>query len=166
MMRGLLGTLIVAVAAISTGTAQTMLHEGGHAAALQSDKSSQNSETEKQRAQQADLRLEHADVPMYPQLARTARIFGTVQVQVTVKDGKVVGTEVKSGHPMLAPATIENIQTWRFHPLVNATFTAKFIYRLETKKPLDPQNPKVELQLPLLVKITAVPVTLDGQAGQ
>jgi len=164
MMRRLLGMLIVA--AFSAAAAQTMLHEAGHAAGFQSDKSSQNSEAEKRHTQRADLRLEHADVPMYPQLARTARIFGTVQVRVTVKDGKVVSTEVQSGHPMLAPATVENIQTWRFHPLVNATFTTKFTYQLETKKPLDPQNPKVELQLPLLVKITAVPVTLDSQKGQ
>jgi TonB family protein len=161
-MRRLLGMLIVA--AISSAAAQT-LHEAGHAAGFQADKSSQNAEAEKQHMQRADLRLEHADVPMYPQLARTARISGTVQVQVTVKDGKVVSTEVKSGPPMLAPATVENIQTWRFHPLVNATFTTKFIYQIETKEPLDPQNPRVELQLPLLVKITAVPVLLDSQRG-
>ena len=98
---------------------------------------------------------------MYPQLARTARISGTVQVQVTVKDGKVVNTTVKSGPPMLGSAAVENIQTWRFHPLVNATFTTKFIYQIETKEALDPQNPTVELQLPLLVRITAVPVSLD-----
>ena len=90
--------------------------------------------------------------------------YDAVQVRVTVKEGKVVSTEVKSGPPMLAPATVENIQTWRFHPLVNATFITKFIYQL-TKEPLDPQNPKVELQLPLLVKITAVPVLLDSQKG-
>ena len=105
-------------------------------------------------------------MPLYPQLARTARIFGTVQVRVTVKEGKVVKTEVKSGPPVLVPATVENIQTWRFHPLVNATFTTKFIYQLETKEVLDPQNSKVELQLPLLVKITAVPALLDSQKGK
>jgi outer membrane biosynthesis protein TonB len=116
---------------------------------------------DQQAAQHPDLRLEHADVPMYPQLARTARILGTVEVQVTVKDGKVVSADVKSGPPVLARATVENIQTWRFYRLVNATFTTKFIYQLETRETLDPQNPKVELQLPLLAKITAVPVHLD-----
>jgi hypothetical protein len=111
-----------------------------------------------QAAQHPDLRLEHADVPMYPQLARTARIFGTVEVQV-------VSADVMSGPPVLARATVENIQTWRFYRLVNATFTTKFIYQLETKEPLDPQNPKVELQLPLLAKITAVPVQLDTKTN-
>lgn len=124
----------------------------------------QTAATQDQQVEQhRDLRLEHADVPMYPQLARTARIFGTVEVQVTVKDGKIANTEVKLGPPVLARATVENIQTWRFYHLVNATFTTKFIYQLEMKEPLDPQNPKVELQLPLLVKITTVPVPLNSQ---
>jgi TonB family protein len=162
-MRKLLPILLLV--AIGNARSQTFLHEGGHAAGVQSEKIAGNHEGSKEEQRPRDLRLEHADVPMYPQLARTARIFGTVQVQVTVKDGEVVSTEVKSGHPMLASATVENIQTWRFYPLVNATFTTKFTYQLETKEPLDPQNPKVELQLPLLVKITAVPVTLDSQKG-
>jgi TonB family protein len=65
--------------------------------------------------QQRDLRLEHADVPMYPQIARTVGISGTVEVQVTVMDGKVTNTEVKSGPPILARAAVENIQSWRFY---------------------------------------------------
>ena len=163
-MRKLLPVLLLA--AIGSAGSQTALHEEDHAAGFQSEKIAGNREAAKEEQRFLDLRLERADVPMYPQLARTARIFGPLQVQVTVKDGKVVSTDVKSGHPMLASATVENIQSWRFYPLVNATFTTKFIYQLETKEPLDPQNPKVELQLPLLVKITAVPVTLDTQKGQ
>lgn len=152
MMRTLLSLLVVAV--IGTAAPQTGADESKYAAGLQSDKSSANSEAQKH----PDLRLEHADVPMYPPLGRTAHITGTVQVLVTVKDGKVTNTEVKSGSPILARAALENIQTWRFYYLVNTTFTTKFVYQLETIKHLDPQNPKVELQLPLLVKITAVPV--------
>jgi TonB family protein len=141
MIRNLLPTLMIVV--VSSALAQT--------------NSPQKSQAEPQR----DMRLEHADVPMYPQLARTARIVGTVEVQVTVKDGKVVNTEVKSGPKVLAQATVENIQSWRFYPLVNVTFTTKFVYQLETKLPLDPQNPRVELQLPLLARITAVPVSFS-----
>jgi Gram-negative bacterial TonB protein C-terminal len=160
-MRKLLPMLLLV--AIGNAGSQIAPHERDHTRDFQSQKSDGNHEESKKEQRPRDLRLEHADVPMYPQLARTARIFGNVQVQVTVKDGKVVSTEVKSGHPVLASATVENIQTWRFYSLVNATFTTKFTYQLETKEPLDSQNPKVELQLPLLVKITAVPVTLDSQ---
>jgi len=87
-------------------------------------------------------------------------------VQVTVKDGTVVSTEVKSGPSKLVDSTVENIKGWRFYKLDNGTFTTKFIYQLEMKEPLDPNNPKVELQLPFLVKITAVPVILDTQNGR
>lgn len=114
------------------------------------------------------LRLEHADVPMYPQMARIARIFGTVEVTVTVKDGQVVNTEVKSPRPggaaILERATVDNIQTWRFYKLDSGTFTTKFIYQIETKnKSLNSLNSKVELELPLLVKITTAPPVLDTQ---
>lgn len=111
--------------------------------------------------QPSDHRVEHADIPFYPNLARTARISGVVQVEITVIEGKVASTKVKSGPPILASATVENILTWRFFPLVNGIITTKFIYQLETTELLDPQNPRVELQLPFFVKITAVPVYLD-----
>ena len=127
----------------------------------------QTTGNEKQQVEQhGALRLEHADVPTYPQVARTLRIYGTVEVQVTVKDGNVVSTEVKSGPSKLVDSTVENIKGWRFYKLDNGTFTTKFIYQLEMKEPLDPNNPKVELQLPFLVKITAVPVILDTQNGR
>jgi hypothetical protein len=47
---------------------------------------------------------------------------------------------------------------------VNATFTTKFICQLEPASPNPPGNPKIELELPSLVKITAVPVVLDSQS--
>jgi outer membrane biosynthesis protein TonB len=100
-----------------------------------------------------DLLVEHADPPTYPPLARTAHIVGALMVQVTVKEGKVVTTKVKSGPPMLAAATIKNIQSWRFYQPVNAAFITKFVYQIEEKRP--PDSPlEVELHLPFLVKIT------------
>jgi Gram-negative bacterial TonB protein C-terminal len=121
---------------------------------------------EKQQVEQhGALRLEHADVPMYPQVARTLRIYGTVEVRVTVKDGNVVNTEVKSGPRKLVDSTVDNIKGWRFNRLDHGTFTTKFVYQLEMKGPIDPNNARVELQLPFLAKITAVPVILDTQGG-
>jgi TonB family protein len=136
-------------------------------AALAQTTSGQKLKTEQSGA----LRLEHADVPLYPQMARVARIFGTVKVQVTIKEGQVVNTQVKSPRPggaaILERATIENIQTWRFYKLDNGTFTTQFIYQLETKKKgLNSLNSRVELELPLLVKITAVPPLLDTQHSE
>jgi hypothetical protein len=101
----------------------------------------------------APLRLEHAEVPLYPEPAQTANIFGTVEVRVTVKDGGVVNAEVISGPPILRQAATENIQGWHFAHHVSNTFTTKFVYQLG-----DVAIPKVELQLPYLVTITGVRV--------
>jgi TonB family protein len=162
MKSRLLATLTVAVA-VSAGAAQALLHETEHIAGFQADDRFQRSEAD---AMKRDHCVEHADVPGYPQLARTAHIAGTVQVQLTVKDGNVTGTKVISGHPMLTSATIENIKTWRFSSLANGEITTKFTYQLEIGRSVDPQNPKVELQLPFLVKVTAAPVELDAGTSQ
>jgi hypothetical protein len=98
------------------------------------------------------------DLPLYPALARTARVSGSVLVQVTVKDGEVAATEVISGHPLLAPATTGNIKTWKFDKKIDATFTTTFTYQLEKEETSEMlSNPKIELELPTLVKITARP---------
>lgn len=45
----------------------------------------------------------------YPPLSRQARIAGDVRVNVHVRpDGTVASAEALSGHPMLAPAAVEN----------------------------------------------------------
>jgi TonB family protein len=49
--------------------------------------------------------------PVYPPLARLARIAGDVQVQVLIrKDGSVASAKVISGHPILEPAALESAQ--------------------------------------------------------
>ena len=66
-----------------------------------------------------------ADVPVYPRLAHMARIEGKVKVRFTVKGGEVETTELQSGHPLLAPATITNIKSWRFGQQVNGVLTTE-----------------------------------------
>lgn len=108
-------------------------------------------------------RFVHGDVPLYPHDARLAHINGTVEVQVTVKDGHVVDTTVKSGQQILARATVENIKTWVFQSNVNETFTTKFVYEMEAEDSAAVQqtNPKIEMHLPAMVKITARPILLE-----
>src|ERR1700689_5068041 len=57
--------------------------------------------------------------PVYPPLARQARIQGTVilKVQIT-KSGDVANIQLVSGHPMLAPAAIEAVKQWKYDPYV------------------------------------------------
>jgi TonB family protein len=55
--------------------------------------------------------------PVYPPLARQARIQGTVILKVSInKSGDVYDVQLVSGHPMLAPAAIEAVKQWKYQP--------------------------------------------------
>ena len=55
--------------------------------------------------------------PLYPPLARQARIQGNVVLQAEIsKDGTIENLRLVSGHPMLAPAAIEAVKQWRYKP--------------------------------------------------
>ena len=55
--------------------------------------------------------------PIYPGMARTARIAGEVLLQVTIsKSGDVVSAESISGHPMLVYAAIATVKEWKYKP--------------------------------------------------
>ena len=101
------------------------------------------------------LLVVQGDLPLYPAVARTAHVSGSVEVRVTVKDGEVIGTEVTSGNPLLATSATSNIKTWKFNKTANATFKTTFTYQLEKEEMLEASNPKIELELPTSVKITA-----------
>jgi len=97
------------------------------------------------------------DLPLYPTVAKAARVSGSVRVQVTLKDGEVMAAEAISGNPLLVSPTIKNIRTWKFVKTANATFTTTFRYQLEKEEAPEASNPKIELELPILVKITGRP---------
>jgi periplasmic protein TonB len=74
--------------------------------------------------------------PSYPQIARMARITGTVELMVLVgRDGGVLSVEVLSGNPLLAPAAKQAVEQWRYRPAildgqaveVEARVTVKFV---------------------------------------
>jgi TonB family protein len=55
--------------------------------------------------------------PIYPPLARQARIQGSVILQVVInKSGDVENIQLYSGHPMLAPAAIDAVKQWKYKP--------------------------------------------------
>jgi TonB family protein len=57
--------------------------------------------------------------PVYPPLARQARIQGTVILKVVIsKAGDVQSLQLSSGHPILAPAAIEAVKQWKYQPFV------------------------------------------------
>jgi periplasmic protein TonB len=73
--------------------------------------------------------------PVYPALARQARISGQVVLHAIIgKDGTVTQLEVVSGHPLLVQAALDAVRQWRYQPTllngepveVDTTITATF----------------------------------------
>ena len=62
-------------------------------------------------------KLVKSQAPVYPVLAKRARIEGTVRLQAIIaKDGSVQKVEVLSGHAVLSQAAMEAVQQWRYKP--------------------------------------------------
>ncbi len=56
--------------------------------------------------------------PVYPPLAKSARLQGTVKLEVTVgRDGSVVDLKVISGPPLLVSAALEAVKQWTYKAL-------------------------------------------------
>ncbi len=74
-----------------------------------------NVEVGKALAQEAYVEPVELSPPKYPPLARTARIFGDVKLELQLRpDGTVSLVHVISGHPLLAPAAVESAKASRF----------------------------------------------------
>jgi protein TonB len=55
--------------------------------------------------------------PVYPQIAKNARIQGAVVLQAEIsKGGTIENLRVISGHPMLVPAALDAVKQWRYKP--------------------------------------------------
>ena len=55
--------------------------------------------------------------PIYPPLAKQARISGVVHLAAIIsKDGTIQHLEVISGHPLLVPAALEAVKQWVYQP--------------------------------------------------
>jgi len=62
-------------------------------------------------------RLIYRVAPIYPPLARQARILGVVLLRIIInKLGEVRDTQVVRGHPMLSPAAVDAVKKWRYMP--------------------------------------------------
>jgi protein TonB len=58
--------------------------------------------------------------PLYPPLARQARIQGTVIIKIVInKLGNVQSLELVKGHPLLVPATFEAVRQWKYRPYLS-----------------------------------------------
>ena len=74
--------------------------------------------------------------PVYPDLAKRARVQGVVLLQVTVDEiGNVTDINIIRGHPLLNQSAVEAVRQWKYSPtLLNgepvpviATVTVNFL---------------------------------------
>ncbi|HXH48406.1 MAG TPA: TonB family protein [Terriglobia bacterium] len=64
-----------------------------------------------------EANLIYGPKPDYPQLAKMARIQGTVRLQALIAtDGTIRGLKVMSGHPLLVKAALDAVERWRYQP--------------------------------------------------
>jgi len=61
--------------------------------------------------------LIHRVEPLYPSLAKAARVQGEVVLKAIIdKDGNIQDLQLSSGHPMLVPSAIAAVKQWRYKP--------------------------------------------------
>jgi protein TonB len=61
----------------------------------------------------------HRVEPVYPAIAKTARVQGTVVLQAVIgKDGTIQNLHVVSGHPLLQGAAMDAVKQWRYRPYI------------------------------------------------
>ena len=128
-----------------------------------------------------------AEVPLYPPAAWSAHLAGNVEIEVTVRDGAVVDAQVKRGTvesevprdkpivrqnqetylPYLSVPSLRNIKSWRFDPeaVGRTTFTVIYVYKIEGAETVVPENPRIELDLPRVVRVTVKPVKPSHSSG-
>jgi protein TonB len=65
----------------------------------------------------AAARLVHRAQPVYPPIARQARIQGMVRLEAVIsEDGEISNLRVLSGHPLLIQSALDAVAQWRYQP--------------------------------------------------
>ena len=65
----------------------------------------------------AEAQLIHKVQPVYPALAKSARVQGVVEFTATIsKDGAIENLQLTHGHPLLVNAAREAVLQWRYKP--------------------------------------------------
>jgi hypothetical protein len=94
-------------------------------------------------------------MPLYPTMARLARVTGVVRITVTTDGEKISSLEAVSGPPMLVKFAKDNILTWEFAKHKPTTFITTFDYLIEGPDQCMYSNGSSILNLPLEVRISA-----------
>ena len=100
-----------------------------------------------------------AAVPMYPPLARAARVQGVIHIRVTTDGTMVAAAHAEDGNRLLAVAAEENVRTWQFSKHQPTSFTVTYRYRLDAHG--NPNNPTVIFRFPTDVEVSIAPLVIS-----
>ena len=108
-----------------------------------------------QKAEQELPLVVSGKMPLYPIMARAARVQGVVKIKVMTDGKKVTSVDVVSGPPMLVKFAKENVFTWEFAAHKPTRFLTTFEYVIEEPAQCDYSNDALTLRLPLEVRVSA-----------
>ena len=76
--------------------------------------------------------------PVYPPLAKQARISGTVRLEAVIgASGVIENLRVISGHPLLVPAAVEAVRQWVYRPTLLNSVAVEVLTQIEVNFKLD-----------------------------
>ena len=107
-----------------------------------------------------------AGVPLYPKIARMARIESVVHVKVTTDGRRCIAAQAEDGHKMLAAAAEKNALTWEYETHEPTTFMVTYQYKLVDDLKDNPHGPTVILRLPTEVEVLATPIVINDPAPE
>jgi TonB family protein len=117
-------------------------------------------------------KLLSAPPPVYPMLARQARIQGDVVLNAVItKDGNVTDLRVISGHPLLVQAAMDAVRKWKYQTTlldgnpVEVEMTITVHFALADHPPEQQSPPAEESPAPGSVVVPNVPTIPGGHTG-
>jgi TonB family protein len=113
----------------------------------------------------------HIETPIYPPIARAARIEGTVTLKVTIDgDGKVYSAEVvvnpaQQVPDVLARSAFENMMRWTFEKPAASPLTQLIVYqyKFDPSLPANDNNPITEVHIDIPGRVTVLANDLVAQ---
>jgi TonB family protein len=138
----LLITLLPALAVFSQDTQKVPPPQSSASDSSPSDAFASSPGTTRVAANVAAGYVIHQVAPVYPPIAKTAHISGTVVLHAIIaKDGTIEQLKVVSGPPLLLKSAMDAVQQWVYRPtlangdLVRVDTTISVVYSLEGKNP-------------------------------
>jgi len=77
-------------------------------------------------------KIVHQVTPVYPPLARQARISGIVRLEAVIsRSGMIESLQVMSGHPLLTQSALDAVRQWVYQPTLLNTVPVEVLTQIE-----------------------------------